>query len=127
MKYMHSEWRRRLDHWLDTLKRDFYHPLGTIPVEAAFTMEHLSPAEAMTQSFAPITPGTPWGKTWAYCWLRGTVTLPAEAAGKRIVMDLNTGGETTVFVDGRVLRDLPGRVGGGPAPFPRGQLSVSLW
>ncbi|MBR4458252.1 MAG: alpha-mannosidase [Clostridia bacterium] len=101
MKYMHSEWRRRLDHWIVTLKRDFYLPLGTIPVEAAFTMEHLSPAEAMTQSFAPITPGTPWGKTWEYCWLRGTVTLPVEAAGKRIVMDLNTGGETTVFVDGR--------------------------
>ncbi|NLD83337.1 MAG: alpha-mannosidase, partial [Clostridiales bacterium] len=34
-------------------------------------------------------------------WLKGAVTLPPEAAGQRIVMDLNTGGETTVFVDGR--------------------------
>ena len=30
MKYMHSEWRSRLDHWIDTLKKDFYHPLGLI-------------------------------------------------------------------------------------------------
>ncbi|MBR2823401.1 MAG: alpha-mannosidase [Clostridia bacterium] len=101
MKYMHSEWRRRLDHWIDTLKRDFYHPLGPIPVEAAFTMDHLTPAEAMERTFAPIAPGSSWGRTWEYCWLRGSVTLPAEAAGKRIVMDLNTGGEATVFVDGR--------------------------
>ncbi len=101
MKYMHSEWRSRVDHWIDTLKKDFYHPLGPITVEAAFTMEHLTPEEALQQSFIPISPGTAWGHTWEYCWLHGNVTLPAEAEGRRIVMDLNTGGETTVFVNGK--------------------------
>lgn len=101
MKYMHSEWRSRLDHWIDTLKKDFYHPLGPITVEAAFTMDQLSPAEALEQSFEPIDPGTAWGHTWEYCWLHGKVTLPAAAEGRRIVMDLNTGGETTVFVNGK--------------------------
>ena len=101
MKYMHSEWRRRLDHWTETLKKDFYRPLGRIPTEAFFTTEHLTPSEAAEQAFMPIAEGTPWGKTWEYCWLRGRIILPEEAAGKRIVMDLNTGGETTVFVDGR--------------------------
>ena len=101
MKYMHSEWRRRLDHWIDTLKKDLYRPLGSIGTEAFFTMDHMTPGEAAAQAFAPIAPGTPWGKTWEYCWLRGRITLPPEAAGKRIVMDLCTGGETTVFVDGR--------------------------
>ncbi len=101
MKYMHSEWRSRVDHWLDTLKKDFYHPLGPIMTEAAFTMDHLTPEEALRQDFEPISPGTPWGHTWEYCWLHGSVTLPTEAEGQRIVMDLNTGGETTVFVNGR--------------------------
>ncbi len=101
MKYMHSEWRRRLEHWIDTLKKDLYHPLGAIRAEAFFTMEHLTPEDAVTQAFAPIAPGTPWGKTWEYCWLRSSIILPPEAAGKRVVMDLRTGGETTVFVDGK--------------------------
>ena len=101
MKYMHSEWRDRLEHWIRTLKDDLYQPLGPIGVEAFFTMEHLTPKEAAAGPFAPIQPGTAWGHTWEYCWLRGRVVLPETAEGKRIVMDLNTGGETTVFVDGK--------------------------
>ena len=101
MKYMHSEWRRRLDHWIDTLKKDLYHPLGPIRAEAFFTMDHLTPDQAAARSFRPMAAGTPWGDQWEYCWLRSRITLPPEAAGRRIVMDLCTGGETTVFVDGR--------------------------
>ena len=101
MGIMHSEWRRRLEHWLDTLRKDLYHPLGDIPAEAFLTTEHLTPEQAAGKPFAPIAPGTPWGKTWEYCWLRGRITLPGEAEGRRIVMDLRTGGETTVFVDGK--------------------------
>ena len=101
MKYMHSEWRRRLEHWIDTLKKDLYLPLGDLPVEGFITKEHLTPEQAAKQPFAPMMPGQAWGRTWEYCWMRGSVTLPEAAAGKRIVMDLNTGGETTVFVDGQ--------------------------
>ena len=43
MKYMHSEWRSRLNHRIDTLKRDSCHPPGTIPTEAFFAMEHAFP------------------------------------------------------------------------------------
>ena len=101
MKYMHSEWRSRVDHWIDTLKKDFYHPLGPIVTEAAFTMDCLTRGDALRQQFSPISAGTAWGHTWEYCWLHGCITLPPEAEGQRIVMDLNTGGETTVFVNGK--------------------------
>ncbi len=101
MKYMHSEWRSRVDHWIDTLKKDFYHPLGPIVMEAAFTMDCLTPADVLRQQFSPISAGTAWGHTWEYCWLHGSITLPPEAEGQRVVMDLNTGGETTVFVNGK--------------------------
>lgn len=42
MKYMHSEWQRRLDHWLKTLKDDLYLPLGEMETEGFLTMEQLS-------------------------------------------------------------------------------------
>nr|AHF24654.1 putative alpha-mannosidase [uncultured bacterium Contig13] len=101
MKYMHSEWRRRLDHWIGTLKKDLYLPLGEIPVAGFMTCDHLTPEEAARQTFTPMVPGQAWGRAWEYCWMRGSVTLPEEAAGRRVVMDLNTGGETTVFVNGK--------------------------
>jgi len=101
MQYMHSEWQRRLALWLETLKQDLYLPLGDIDAQAFLTMDYLTPDEALQHSFSPMAPGTPWGHTWEYCWLKSRITLPKEAAGKRIVMDLCTGGETTVFMDGK--------------------------
>ncbi len=98
---MHSEWKDRLDHWLRTLTDDFYLRLGSIDVSAFCTMDQLSLEEALAARFEPIAPGTPWGRAWEYCWMRGRVVLPEAAVGKRVVMNLNTGGETTVFVDGR--------------------------
>ena len=101
MKYMHSEWKARLRHWMETLRQDIYLPLGPIEVEAFLTMDHLTPDEAAKGTFAPMPHGTKWGRTYEYCWMHSRITLPAEAQGKRVVMNLTTGGETTVFVDGR--------------------------
>ena len=42
MKLMHSEWQGRLEHWLRTLRDDFYESLGEISWEAFRTMEQLS-------------------------------------------------------------------------------------
>ena len=55
----------------------------------------------MNGPFEPVEPGFTWGKTWEYCWFRGKVVLPAEAQGKRIVMDLKPDGESTLFVNGQ--------------------------
>ena len=101
MGIMSSEWSGRLQHWMRTLKDDFYRPLGTISWEAFRTMEHLSLEEAMKGQFEPVEPGFTWGKTWEYCWFRGKVVLPKAAEGKRIVMDLRPDGESTLFVNGR--------------------------
>jgi alpha-mannosidase len=97
---MHSEWQGRLNHWRDALMRDLYLPLGDIALEGFTTMAHLTPDEAMRGAFAPMAAGTRWGRSYEYCWLRGEITLPPEAQGQRIAMDLRTGGEATLFVDG---------------------------
>lgn len=100
MSYLQSEWKGRLKLWKDTLMQDLYIPLGKIPLEGFMTMEHLSSQDAMKGDFKPVPDGTHWGHTYEYCWLRAEVELTKEAENKRIVMDLNTGGEATVFVDG---------------------------
>ena len=99
MKYMHSEWQRRLAHWQHTLQMDFYFPLGSIDVESFFTTEHLTPEEAQSRHFEPMSTGTTWGHSYEYCWMHSKVILPLNAAGK----DLNTGGETTVFINGKAF------------------------
>lgn len=67
------------------------------------TMDHLSPEEALQEHFTSAEPGFIWGKTWEYCWFKGTVILPKAAEGKRIVMNLDAGGESTVFVNGKAF------------------------
>ena len=101
MQSMTSEWRDRLGHWLTTLGKDLYLPLGDIPVETFCTMDHLTVEEARVRPMKPMREGTAWGHEYEYCWMHGTVVLPQEAKGRRIVMDLNCGGESTLYVNGR--------------------------
>lgn len=89
---MNAEWRDRVKHWLRTLKDDFYEPLGELAWEAFPTMEYLTQEEALQGAFAPVKPGFTWGKTYEYCWFKGSLTLPERAAGERIVMNLQPGG-----------------------------------
>ena len=103
MGIMHSEWTGRLDHWIRTLKDDLYLPLGEIEWSMFRTMEELSLEEAKAGVYEPVGPGFVWGKKYEYGWLKGKVTMPDEAAGKRIVIDLNPGGESTVFVNGKAF------------------------
>lgn len=79
MKLMHSEWQDRVKHWVRTLRDDFYEPLGEIRWEAFRTMDHLSPEEALQGHFTSAEPGFIWGKTWEYCWFKGSVILPKAA------------------------------------------------
>ena len=103
MGVMHSEWSARVRHWIRTLKDDFYEPLGEIKWGAFRTMEHISPEEAERGNFQPVEPGFTWGNTWEYAWFKTTFTLPEEAKGKRIVMNLNPDGESTLFVNGKAF------------------------
>ena len=100
---MNSEWRDRIDRWVNVLKRDFYEPLGKIELEGFTTFDRLEPAEAEKGPFLPMPEGTQWGRRWEYCWMRGKIRLDQRAEGKRIVLDLNPGGEATIFLDGQVF------------------------
>ncbi len=95
------EWARRIDNWRNELKRHFYRPLGGLRLEGFVTKEQLTVDEARRGPWKPMPPGTAWGAKWEYGWFRGEVILPAEAAGRRIALRVEPGGESVVFVDGK--------------------------
>jgi len=103
MKLLHPEWRSRLDHWKRCLTEDFYEPLGEIAWEAYRTTEHIPHTKVNEREFVPVSEGFTWGNSWEYCWFRGKIVLPDSAEGKRIVMNLAPGNESTLFVNGKVF------------------------
>lgn len=100
-KLMTEEYRERIHEWIRVLQNDFYLPLGEIPMEYFRTFEELTYGEASQMEFEKAEPGMTWGKTWEYAWFRGRIDLPEQAEGRRIVLDLQPGGESTLFVNGR--------------------------
>ena len=103
MDIMHSEWKVRIQNWIDVLKKELYQPIGEIEWVAHKTKEYLTPEEALAADFEPVAPGYTWGETWEYCWFKGKVVIPKGVDGKRIVMNLNPGGESTIFVNGEAF------------------------
>ena len=98
---MINEIADQLNRIIEALASDLYHPLDSIPLEGFRADRDMSLSEAETVSRAPWPAGTVWGSPWEYAWMFGSFTVPPEAAGERIVMNLNPGGEATVFVNGK--------------------------
>ncbi len=97
-----NEWNARLKHWMSKLETLFYTPLGQIEMTGFTTLQQLSAAEALKMDFTPMPAGTKWGAKWEYGWFKGTITIPEKAKGERIVLDIKTGGESVVYVDGGI-------------------------
>jgi alpha-mannosidase len=94
------EWRHRIDRWREELPRHFYRPLGAVALSGFVTGDQLTAEEALTGDFVPMLSGTEWGAKWEYGWFKGQVVLPSEAAGRRVVLAVDVGAESAVFVDG---------------------------
>lgn len=95
-----TEWRKRVQKWINVLVQDIYKPIAPIDFVGFTTMEQLSLQEAMKKDMFPIPTGYVWGKEWEYLWGKSTITIPKEAEGKHLVMLLKPGGESSVFVNG---------------------------
>ena len=97
-----EEWKHRIERWEKVLWKMTYRPLGTVELSGFTTHQKLSAEQALAAQFQPTPPGTPWGSKWEYGWFKGQVTLPDTAAGQRIVVMLKPGGESLVWVNGKV-------------------------
>jgi alpha-mannosidase len=69
-------------------------------MEGFITLEQLTLEQAIKHEFNIMNPGTAWGAKWEYGWFRGTLMLPDEATGKRIVLVTEVGGEGIIYVNG---------------------------
>jgi alpha-mannosidase len=103
-------WKRRLEKWQNAIMASIYVPLGPLDLSGFATTEQLSPEQALMREFKPMPPGTAWGAKWEYGWFKASVSLPAAAAGRRIVfaledpagkLDWSRGDECAVWVNGR--------------------------
>ncbi len=98
---MTNELTEQINHVMDALAADLYHPIGEICLEGFLSSEDLTLREAETHDREPWPEGTMWGGPWDYAWMFARFVLPSRARGERIVMDLNPGGEATLFVNGK--------------------------
>lgn len=103
MSLLHSEYRDRLAHWQRVLASDFYRPLESIQFDGLPPCGILRPGQAAQGPFCPMEEGTAWGHTWEYMWCRADITLPEVAADKTVAMELDLGGEATLFVNGKAF------------------------
>ena len=94
------EWKNRIDSWRHELPDSLYRPLGVVNLKGLLTREQLTVDQARGRRFEPMPTGTPWGVKWEYGWFRGEVVLPEEAIGKRIVLRMDVGAESAVYVRG---------------------------
>lgn len=97
---MTNEWNSRISMWMEMLKKTFYQPVEGISFCCFTTGEQLNLEEVYKQEFQPAEEGICWGKEWEYTWFKAVLKTGKWAEGKRIVMDLNLGGEATLFVNG---------------------------
>ena len=100
---MISETVGQLRRIIEALASDLYHPLGEIVLEGFSAPSALTLREAEKHPRTPLPAGTAWGMPWDYAWMFGRFTVPEEARGERIVLDLNPGGEAVLFVNGRAF------------------------
>lgn len=103
------QWDERLRIWDEAFEGNLYKKLGEIALSGFVTRERFTKEQAALQSFRPFPPGTAWGEKWEYGWFRAEVTLPEEAAGKRIMLRLGAGPEMLVYVNGREAGSIDGK------------------
>ena len=94
------QWDERLKMWDEAFGRNLYTQLEETALSGFTTMEQLTLEQAAAGNFRPFPKGTQWGRKWEYGWFRTEVTMPEEAAGKRILLHLGPGPEMLVFVNG---------------------------
>jgi alpha-mannosidase len=104
-----KEWINRITHWDNALWQICYEPLGTLELCGFVTLKQLSVEQVLNHKFHPMPVGTAWGAKWEYGWFKCDITLPENAAGRRIVLYMNPAskppedGECLVWVNGKVI------------------------
>jgi alpha-mannosidase len=100
-----EEWKHRIERWEKILWECCYRPIDNVKLSGFITLEQLTADEALSRPFQPMSPDTRAAN--GNSWFKGQLILPNEADGQRIVLRLEPGGESLVWING----DIAGSVG----------------
>lgn len=98
---MNSELKVQVALLVNAIANDMYHPLGTINLSGFVANKHLTLEDAQTYPCTDYPEGHVWGDKEDYGWMFGEFTIPENAKDQRVVMNLNVGGEATIFLNGK--------------------------
>lgn len=98
-KYISSEYEDRISHWIRTLKADFYTPVGELTFSFCPACGHMTLEEVKKKEFTPVEPGFTWGNSYGYGWFKTRFHISEEIKGERMVLNLQPGGEATLFIN----------------------------
>ena len=79
------------------LKNDFFADSKIFEGEIAVTKEPVHYNDREKLSYRKISNDLKWGELWDSAWVRLDGEIPAEWAGKKILFQINLGGEVLVF------------------------------
>lgn len=91
---------KKIEKRCQWLKHWFYEPVMDLEVVMAPTKEHVRHLQIDHLQFVPISPGTPWGEEWESAWFKSTYEFK-EAPGEKLFLQVETGGESIVYIDGK--------------------------
>lgn len=95
-----NEWTDRLRLFREELERQLFLPVAELSFEGFTTNDRLRWQEAKTYPRLPMPQGTVYGEKFGYAWFFTTLTIPQEAAGQKLVLRFEVGGEGLAYVDG---------------------------
>jgi alpha-mannosidase len=97
------EWDHRIKRWENALWQSIYVPIGSLELAGHSTTLRLTEEQAAAGTFKLMPEGTEWGSKWEYGWFKAGLIIPEVAKGKRVVVCLETGGESLVWINGRIM------------------------
>ncbi|WP_256710972.1 glycoside hydrolase family 38 C-terminal domain-containing protein [Paenibacillus sp. FSL A5-0031] len=97
-----KEWLYHIEKWLKEKEQYLYRHIAPLSFEYLPADCRLSYEEALQGHYVQLEPGTEWGEKWHYGWFKASVRCPLEAAGERVELQLALGGESTIYVNGKL-------------------------
>lgn len=89
------------------VKNSVYTPLADLNAEMWWSREPLPFEERMDGCYKKLRVGEHWGDLWDCAWFRFTGEVPMEAAGNKVVLLIDVGGEGCLFdEEGTPLRGI---------------------
>lgn len=90
---------QQIEKRISWLPRFFYEPIQEIELVIAETMEHRRTLDLEGLDFTSITQNSTWGREWGSAWFRGTYKISGDLNEAKILLQIDTGGESIVYIN----------------------------